>query len=1054
MKLPNASRFSRIFLSAAFAGVLALAPTAAWAICGDGNIEVGEECDDGNTLPNDCCDAECQLDQVESFCTDGNQCTFDFCDGQGNCLSFPNQGAECDDGNSCSVGDFCNSDGFCTSDSFLENGDSCSDDALCGGIGQCFSGFCFGDPADCSGYGVCNSAVCNQQTGSCEVTQLEDGTPCDNPSTCTDPGECTNGECQQPPRDCSHLADACNDAFCDVEAGGCYAVPKEDGTPCDDTNGCTDPGSCKAGDCETTPKDCSSFGDQCNDAACDPKTEDGCFAAPKENGTGCNDDLNCTTGDSCTDGSCDGTPIDCSEFADDCNTAFCDPQTGECDTAPVEGPASCDDGNPCTTDDSCRGGICAGQLIDCSNFDSACATGVCNVQTGQCEASPNEDGGECDDGDKCTNGDQCVSGECAGTPLDCSEFANQCNLGICNGDTGGCESVAVGEPTSCDDGNPCTENDACSDGVCEGDAKDCSSLDSECATGQCGRTGECVAVPDEDGSACNDGDNCTTGDECTSGECGGTPKDCSASGGNCLIGECNPDTGQCVGEQAEDGTPCDDGHLCTQEDTCTDGECFGDPITCKPSLDPCKQTSCNSKSGECEEGNADNGTDCSDGSLCTTSDMCTDGSCGGTATDCSGQDDACNTGSCDTETGGCVKLPRENGTSCSDSNECTTGDSCTAGTCTSGPPKDCSDLDAPCKTGVCNPQSGACEAVNAQDSSPCDDGAFCTATDTCTGGVCGGTGDPCPGDLVCDGQCDETGDTCHAASGTTCESDGNPCTDDVCDGEGSCVAEANDGSCDDGLYCTTGDRCADKACIGDATCPQTDGCGDTCDEVNDACRTCGHPFSNARCIVNAIFVLQGALSIRECELCTCDVDSSGDVMATDALLILRTCTNLPTSLDCPIPGETTTTTTTTTTINTTTTTLEGGCEAALHNVVFQEKYTCVQTFTGGEPFCADLAEQDAIKFTHLGDGVYQVRDEPDTGFLYTGVFDCTTFTWNASEPGEYTETGVWTFANNATTFSGSSAYVADNLSYAGACNETGVRAPSTPPDPTPIPPCE
>src|SRR6185369_9066281 len=177
--------------------------------------------------------------------------------------------------------------------------------------------------------------------------------------------------------------------------------------------------------------------------------------------------------------------------------------------------------------------------------------------------------------------------------------------------------------------------------------------------------------------------------------------------------------------------------------------------------------------------------------------------------------------------------------------------------------------------------AGICAHTN--NTAPCDDGSFCNGTDTCGGGTCGHTGDPCTGNPTCSARCDEAADSCNLPAGAPCHVDDNPCTDDVCDGSGTCTAAPNTDECDDGLFCTTADRCVDSACIGSPTCPQTDACSDTCDEAADACRTCGHPFSNDRCVVNASFVLQGALGLRVCELCTCDVDSNGRVNTTDAL---------------------------------------------------------------------------------------------------------------------------------------------------------------------------
>jgi hypothetical protein len=88
---------------------------------------------------------------------------------------------------------------------------------------------------------------------------------------------------------------------------------------------------------------------------------------------------------------------------------------------------------------------------------------------------------------------------------------------------------------------------------------------------------------------------------------------------------------------------------------------------------------------------------------------------------------------------------------------------------------------------------------------------------------------------------------------------------------------------------------------GCAGCATGAGCTDVCDEEVQQCRTCGHPFSNSRCVVNAVVVLQGALGLRECEACTCDVDSNEAVNASDALRILRSCAGVAANLDCPLP---------------------------------------------------------------------------------------------------------------------------------------------------------
>jgi cysteine-rich repeat protein len=75
----------------------------------------GEQCDDGNTVSGDCCDAACQVEPGGSSCDNADVCdgTSDTCDGDGACI-----GAEplyCDDVNACTR-DGCDATLGCTND--------------------------------------------------------------------------------------------------------------------------------------------------------------------------------------------------------------------------------------------------------------------------------------------------------------------------------------------------------------------------------------------------------------------------------------------------------------------------------------------------------------------------------------------------------------------------------------------------------------------------------------------------------------------------------------------------------------------------------------------------------------------------------------------------------------------------------------------------------------------------------------------------------------------------------------------------------------------------
>jgi Dictyostelium (slime mold) repeat len=192
--------------------------------------------------------------------------------------------------------------------------------------------------------------------------------------------------------------------------------------------------------------------------------------------------------------------------------AYLDAQTCAPDTV-----VACDDGNPCTVNDSCRNGICSGTPQVCTDNDNnVCTSVICNPLTGTCITIFNN--ANCDDGNPCTINDRCVNGICAGTPKNCNDN-NPCTTDFCDGVTGNC--MHVFNTATCNDGNACTVGDVCSGGVCVSGTPRVCDDGNPCTIDACNPFGGCVFVMNN-GAPCTDNNPCTNNDQCVNGNCVGT----------------------------------------------------------------------------------------------------------------------------------------------------------------------------------------------------------------------------------------------------------------------------------------------------------------------------------------------------------------------------------------------------------------------------------------------------------------------------------------------------------------------------------------------------
>jgi hypothetical protein len=173
----------------------------------------------------------------------------------------------------------------------------------------------------------------------------------------------------------------------------------------------------------------------------------------------------------CVDGVCCDSP--CSGVCQACNLSG----TGTCQNVPNGTP--CPDSDLCDGQETCQTGQCLeGSPLDCTN-SNRCTVDRCEPAVG-CIHDPLPDGTSCSDQNPCNGEETCLHGNCAmGTPLDCDDHnlctqddcdplsgcrhtnlpdGTDCGGGPCGPATCKTGECIAGDPTICDDQNPCTKD--------------------------------------------------------------------------------------------------------------------------------------------------------------------------------------------------------------------------------------------------------------------------------------------------------------------------------------------------------------------------------------------------------------------------------------------------------------------------------------------------------------------------------------------------------------------------------------------------------------------
>ncbi|MEP6467125.1 MAG: DUF4215 domain-containing protein, partial [Parafilimonas sp.] len=416
-------------------------PDPAPPVCGNGKVENGESCDDGNTVAADGCNATCQTEPGFDCVNAGEVCEAAAYCGDG--ILQVNLGEDCDDGNR-KPGDGCNAS------CFTEKGYLCK------------------SPSD----------------GSAGAGSVGTG-----PETCTKIWVCGNGRVD-PHEACDDgnatSLDGCS-STCVVEPG--YNCPK-------------DPATSAGGACTHAPVSvCGNAvvesGEYCDDG--NPTNGDGCTACHIDPGYSClAASVACTQNEFCGDGNVD---LDLAEECDDHNTT---PGDGCSNTCKIEPNYTClDAGQPCVSTIKCGDGKIAG-TEQCDDGDTTTPNdgcdATCQIEPGwlcpvaatRCQAKTCGDGIEvgneqCDDNNTVAN-DGC-SPTCKIEPgFKCTDTNK---LTTCQATS--CGDTKKEGSEQCDDGN-LIPYDGCSP-TC--------TLEPQCANGTCTAVcGDGLKFPQED---CDDG---------------------------------------------------------------------------------------------------------------------------------------------------------------------------------------------------------------------------------------------------------------------------------------------------------------------------------------------------------------------------------------------------------------------------------------------------------------------------------------------------------------------------------------------------------------------
>lgn len=501
------ARLGVVLAGIALAASLAVPPIALGQSCGDGVVDVGEECDPGPQVDDTCCTAACTFRAAGTVCRESSA------------------GAVCDIPEECT-----GSSGECPPDAKLTPADGpcrpsaglCDFPEFCDG----FSDFC---PADAKAF---RGAVCRAAAGACDQQEVCDGqsndcpvdekraagtvcraaglfSPCDIAEECDGTTDACPPDAVKPNGElCRAAAGDCDEAdFCDGVSTACPNARVAQGTECRGSAGPCDPAEVCSGFSPNCPADRLLSGAVCREAQGECDVAERCSGVspdcPADEKEPTTTSCRAPTGPCDAEDFCDGQndlcppdgiqpagavcrepaglcdiPETCNGLSKNCPFDQREPAGKVCRPVPTPDPLCdvaevCNGFSPLCPDDGFKpfGETCRPAAGDCDLAE------ICTGLTNTCPADRKRANGAvcgiavgaCDDADLC-NG---VTNDCpdikqpAGTVCREADPTNVCDLAdTCNGTTNGCPNTGLADGTPCADALFCNGEETCRSARC------------------------------------------------------------------------------------------------------------------------------------------------------------------------------------------------------------------------------------------------------------------------------------------------------------------------------------------------------------------------------------------------------------------------------------------------------------------------------------------------------------------------------------------------------------------------------------------------------------